>query len=73
MARINNFASALKVAVYRANNHYSPTNPPMTADNVYDFTDQWNQAKVRGTLYGNIKQRDYIKEKPIELKDVVLF
>ena len=48
MAKINNFATSLMVAVYRANDHYSPTNPPVKADNVYNFADQWNQAKVRG-------------------------
>ena len=30
-------------------------------------------AYIAGYLYGNIKQRDYIKKNQIELKDVVLF
>ena len=48
MARIDNFASSLKAAVYKANNHYSRDSPPMTINNVYEFTDKWNQAKMRG-------------------------
>ena len=30
-------------------------------------------AYISGNLYGNIKQKEYIKENPIELKDVVQF
>ena len=48
MARINNFASSLRAAVYRANDHYDPHNPPMTMANVRKYTDKWNQGKVRG-------------------------
>ena len=37
MAKINNFASSLRAAIYRASDHYSEDNPPMKADMVYDF------------------------------------